>query len=425
MNIVMLTNTYLPHVGGVANSVQRLSEQLRAWKHRVIIIAPEFDELPENETDVYRVPALQNFNGSDFSVVLPVPKFLSEVLEEFGPDLIHSHHPFLLGDTALRLAASHGLPLVFTHHTMYEQYTHYVPLDALQFGDFVKSLATGYANQCHRVVAPSESVASILKERGVETPIRVIPTGVDTHLFEAGEGAAVRKEAGIPQDAFVVGHVGRLAEEKNLLFLAQATAAFLQAEKGAYTLIVGEGPAQEEMQRIFDDQGVADRAKLIGKRQGQAVIDAYHAMDVFAFSSYSETQGMVLVEAMAAGVPVVALKAPGAVEVIQDKGNGRLLPEQDADAFREALVWMLQRDEAAKTQMAKAVAETAEAFSTETCVGKMVALYENVIFEHAQEGGFVENEWQSLLNSVREEYTLWSNRATALGEALWKAEAPE
>ena len=116
MNIVMLTNTFTPHVGGVARSVEAFSAQYRTRGHRVLVVAPEFPDTPQDEVDVVRIPAIQNFNGSDFSVVLPVSGLLTEVLDEFQPEIIHSHHPYLLGVTALRVARYRNLPLVFTHH---------------------------------------------------------------------------------------------------------------------------------------------------------------------------------------------------------------------------------------------------------------------------------------------------------------------
>ena len=129
MKIAMFTNTYLPHVGGVARSVKTLEDGCRARGHRVKVIAPDFDGA-EKSPDVLRVPAIQHFNGSDFCVRLPVPNIIREFVEEFKPDIIHSHHPFLLGDAALREARKLHVPILFTHHTLYERYTHYMPLDS-------------------------------------------------------------------------------------------------------------------------------------------------------------------------------------------------------------------------------------------------------------------------------------------------------
>ncbi len=205
----MMTNTFTPFVGGVARSVVAFARECRRAGHRVVIVAPVFEGMPLQEEDVIRVPALQNFNGSDFSLALPAPGILSPHLEKCRPDIIHSHHPHLLGNTAVRIASRLGCPLVFTHHTMYEQYLHYVPTEASRLREFVIALVTGYCNLCDCVIAPSQSVASILRERGVQTPIEILPTGVDIHQFEQGDGPAFRRLHRIPKQAFVAGYVGR------------------------------------------------------------------------------------------------------------------------------------------------------------------------------------------------------------------------
>src|SRR5262249_7317091 len=182
--------------------------------------------------------------------------------------------------------------------------THYVPGDSAVLRTFAAALATSFANKCDHVVAPSQSVADILRERGVSVPVSAIPTGIDPGRFAEGDGRAARARHGVPEGAFVVGHVGRLAPEKNLPFLARAVAGFLRTCERAHFLVVGSGPSEEEVGRTFADAGLADRLHLTGTLEGQELADAYHALDVFAFASQSETQGMVLAEAMTAGVPV-------------------------------------------------------------------------------------------------------------------------
>ena len=226
----MFTNTYTPHVGGVARSVSAFAAAYRARGHAVLVVAPELDGQPADEPGVLRVPAVQHFNGTDFAVPLPVPGLLHAALVDFQPQVVHAHHPFLLGDTALRVAAYRDLPVVFTHHTQYEQYTHYVPGDSPAIRRFVTQLSTDFANLCDCVFAPSESVAAIIRQRGVIAPLQVVPTGVDTAAFAQGDGAALRESLEIPKTAFLVGHVGRLAKEKNLDFLAEALARFARDE---------------------------------------------------------------------------------------------------------------------------------------------------------------------------------------------------
>ena len=407
MNIVMLTNTFTPHVGGVARSVESFTAEYRRRGHRVLVVAPEFANPPRDETDVVRIPAIQHFNGSDFSAVLPVSGLLTEAMDVFQPDLVHSHHPYLLGMTALRVARYRELPLVFTHHTLYEQYTHYVPGDSPAFRRFVIELATRYANLCDQVFAPSESIATLLRERGVEAPIAVVPTGVNLERFAQGNGTGFRRTMGILKDAFVVGHLGRLAPEKNLMFLAEAMAAFLKMEPRVHFLVVGEGPSEADIRSIFEREGLSERLHVSGILEPPQLAAAYHAMDVFAFASKSETQGMVLTEAMAAGVPVVALDAPGVREVVKDRHNGRLLHEETAEAFASALQWVTGLPRPKRQELKQCARETAAAFSmprsAATALGCYEALRGRALVERTEEDAqlehvlhLIEAEWDIL-----------------------------
>ncbi len=254
MKICMFTNTYLPHVGGVARSVSFFAEDLCKAGHRVLVIAPTY---PGNEThghcdpDILRLPAIQKFNGSDFSLRIPVPFLVDEKLDDFDPDIIHSHHPYLLGDAALRVARRRQLPLIFTHHTLYEEYTHYIVDNPESMKRFAAFLSTNYAGMCNRVIAPSQSIKDLISERGVTAPISIVPTGVDTAFFANGDGVAFRKSHGISTGTMVIGHLGRLAPEKNLDYLARAVAHAMERLPEAYFLVVGEGPSQKEIARYL------------------------------------------------------------------------------------------------------------------------------------------------------------------------------
>lgn len=418
MRIVMMTNTYLPHTGGVANSVAAFRDAFRSRGHRVLVVAPTFEGMDEDETDVIRVPALQNFNGSDFSVRLPAPGGLRAEIESFQPDLVHAHHPFLLGDTALRVAAYHQVPVVFTHHTMYERYTHYVPGDSPVLRRFVVRLGTEFANLCDHVIAPSESIAEVLRSRGVTTPITAVPTGIDPKLFREGSGGECRRERGIPDDAFVVGHVGRLAEEKNLSFLAQCVGEFLVRNPEAHFLLVGSGDASAAIEGVLREHGVAERLHATGTLRGGALADAYHAMDVFAFASHSETQGMVLAEAMTAGVPVVAVDAAGVREVVVDEKNGRLLAEDDVEAFADALAWCLERDRGGRDALRRAALETAESFSLSRCADRLFEVYERVVQEDRREERPDDSTWSAIGRWIEEEWAMLSGKTQAAGDAI-------
>ncbi|SEL68802.1 glycosyltransferase [Halomonas daqiaonensis] len=425
MNVLMFTNTYLPIVGGVSESVQRLKRQLLAAGHRVLVVAPRLEGQPREEHDVMRVMAVQHFNGSDFSLPVPIPGQLQEAIESFDPDIVHAHHPFLLGDTAARAAETYGLPLVFTHHTLYEQYTHYVPGDSPRMQRFAMALATQYTWLCDEVIAPSESIRDLLLGREANPRISVVPSGVDTVRFASGDGDNWRDRLGIPEAALVIGHLGRLALEKNLAFLAEAVAEALVRELGAHFLVVGEGEARSDIQALAEARGVAGRLHFTGRLQDQALIDAYHAMDVFAFASHSETQGMVVAEAMAAGLPVVAIDAPGVREVVVDGRNGRLLAEDDVDAMAEALVALADYD--VRLPLAEAALETAADYDEARCSERCLAVYRRAIarggpFTHADEGG-----WERVRYRLGAEWQMLCYRGRLLRHLVqeeWEQERP-
>ena len=418
MNIIMITNTYVPHVGGVAQSVERFTQNYRQRGHRVMIIAPEYGDTIDSSDYVTRVPSIQDFNKSGFSVGLPIPLYLTQAVRNFNPEIIHSHHPFLLGNTALRIAASRNLPVIFTHHTMYEKYLHYLPGDSATLRRFVIELSVRYANLCDHVIAPSVSVAEILNKRGIKTPVSIIPTGVDTKYFASGNGKAFRKELGISPDAFVIGYVGRLEPEKNLHFLSEAVVQFLQARETAHFLMVGAGSLGAAIEQKLAYKGLSKRFHAPGSLTGQKLVNAYHAMDIFAFASKTETQGMVLIEAMAAGIPVVGIDAPGVREVVSDGKNGRLLTEESIGIFAEALRWTHALSSEQYKAFQWAARETAEAFSESTCATESLNLYELVCHAKKLAKPARESILTSLLRRLECEWDLLLKKIGAVADTV-------
>jgi len=422
MNICMMTNTYLPHVGGVARSVSTFAEEYVKRKHDVLVVAPSFDGKPlpkKAEAIVERVAAIQNFNGSDFSVRLPLATVLSPRIDEFEADIVHAHHPFLLGDTALRIGTSKNVPIIFTHHTKYEDYTHYVPFASPTLREFAINLSTHFANLCDGVIAPSESIAQLIASRGVQVPIKVVPTGIDVESFAQGNRERFRKKFRLRDDHFVVGHVGRLAPEKNLEYLAEAVALFLKETVDASFLVVGCGPAEDLLKSIFQKHGVSDRLILAGKQTGPALAAAYRAMDVFAFASKSETQGMVLAEAMAAKLPVVALDASGVREVVRHRQNGYLLAEDASAArFAQALHRLADNDDL-RSGFSREAFKTANSFSRGHCAELALGFYEETLRATRRERLLNElNPWGVMLERLALEWNLIAEKAQSVVEAV-------
>jgi 1,2-diacylglycerol 3-alpha-glucosyltransferase len=421
MKICMMTNTYLPHVGGVARSVSTFVNEYQRLGHDVLVVAPRLPGrmTKKAESVVERVAAIQNFNGTDFSIRLPLAATMSARLEAFEADIVHAHHPFLLGDTALRVATNRSVPVIFTHHTKYEDYVHYLPFASPALKRAAIQMSTEFANLCDGVIAPSASIASLIRRRGVTAPIRVVPTGVDTQSFAQGNGARARKRFKIASSTFVVGHVGRLAPEKNLRFLAEAVALFLKRTPGARFLVVGSGPAEADIKQVFTKRGLADRLIMAGSNTGRNLHDAYKAMNVFAFSSKSETQGLVIAEAMSAGLPVVALRASGVREVVRSGENGIMVPANASTVEFARQLGRLAGNAKQLQSFQRAALATAGEFSRERCAEQALAFYEEIRKATRRERLLTaQSSWLTLQERIAVEWDLLSRNARALSTAL-------
>lgn len=425
MNILMMTNTYFPIVGGLEQSVYSFSQQFKSLGHEVLIVTPTFEGMPTEEPGVIRIPAFQKFSGTIFSVNFPVSGLLTRLMKEFSPDMVHSHCPFFMGDFALRLSRQHAIPLVFTYHTMFEQYVHDWPVQNEGVKRFMVKLAAGYANLVDQVITPSESVKDILLKRGVKTPMEVIPTGVDLQRFSKGKRMVFRQQNHIPPDALVIGHAGRLAPEKNLEFLTNCLVELLKKDPRVHALIVGLGPSERMIKDTFEQAGLAKRLHLTGVLHYQHLVDAYFAMDVFTFASLSETQGIVLIEAMAAGVPVVALDAPGAREVVEDYHNGRLLNEMDQQNFIDAIRWVLSRSLEELQAMKQAARMTAQKYPIDSSGKHMLDIYEKVRSRRSISLGKRNSSQYLLLWRMRAEWDIYRNFVRSIVTSVFEGNFQE
>ena len=419
MKILMMTNTYAPMVGGIEESIRSFTVEFEKLGHEVFIVAPECEGVPPDEVGVIRLRAIEKFNHSDFSIALPLSSLLPELMKTFMPDIIHCHHPFWIGDIALRLSSKYHIQLVFTYHTMFEKHMHYLPIQNDGMKRFIIDLFTGYANLVTQVIVPSESVREILLERGVKTPMTVVPTGIDLQKFFKGEGNAIRQRLGIPLDDIVIGYVGRLAIEKNLEFLGQSVADYLKKDTKAHFLIGGDGPLKDRIKEIFDEKGVGKQLHLAGVLKDQDLVDCYHAMDVFAFASLSETQGLVLVEAMSAGVPVVAVDAPGVREVVKDGYNGRLILEENKNNFSEALSWYCKQSQSKIENMKANALATTKEFSIDLCAYRMLKVYQDVSLKELVWSDHKNTAWDSLSDRLKSEWGMFKNMMHAGGAAMF------
>lgn len=374
MLIAFFTNNYKPFIGGVPIAVENTAKALRRRGHRVLIFAPDYNQA-EDEEDVFRVLSIKNFNDTPFSLPLPMTVRPAYDLDALGEvDVVHVHHPFLLGMSGLQLARAYDAPVVFTYHTQYEKYIHYLPFPEKMTAELAVRLATRFSNSCDAVIAPSSDIKRILLERNVEVPIYVIPTGVDLQKFRGGDSTFLHRLIGVPFETPLILTVSRLAKEKNIAFLLEAFACLCNYERCSHLVLVGEGDHRPELERLVSEKGIAERTHFVGTLSGRNLVNAYKSAKVFVFASLTETQGMVVLEAMACGLPVVAVDAPGVRDFVQHSSNGYLVEDQKIEDFAERIQLLLTTPEI-YTRLQEQARKTARKWSLAASARKLEVVY--------------------------------------------------
>jgi 1,2-diacylglycerol 3-alpha-glucosyltransferase len=350
VHVGFFTDSYLPRTSGVVRAVESSAQQLRLRGHRVSIVAPAFPGHTDTDPDVIRVPSVTPPGYPDFPLAVPYPGPSLRAVRALGFDLVHTHSPFVLGGIGWWMARSLGRPLVFTYHTRYEEYAHYTPVVGDLARPFVGAYTTAYCNRSDCVLAPLPSIAALLRESGVRVRVAVVPsTGIDVAAFAprdasgADRVAAVRARFGVPVRAPLLVFVGRLAREKNVGLLLASLAAL---PVDTWLVLVGDGPDRELLEAQARDRGVAHRVRFAGTQLPAVVAEVLAAADLFVFPSTTETFGLAMIEAMAAGCAVVAVQAAASSDLLRDGETGRLVagdPTAFAAAVRDLLAQPARR----------------------------------------------------------------------------------
>ena len=375
MRIAHFTNTYKPNINGVSRSVSTFREALTDLGHQVFIFAPGSGKYVDDEPYIFRFPAFEipQFN---YSISIPVSTYVNWTLPRLKPDVIHSNHPVLLGDIAANRAFKFDLPLVFTFHTRYTEYSHYVPLQqAFVKGVIVEGLAR-YLRKCQHIITPSASIQNILAEHGVDDRVTTIPTGIDLEPYRDADGRKIRDHFGWGNDRVLVS-MGRLAREKNWETLLDACARVMETHADVRLLLIGDGPQRDELEKYASDLGIANRVTFVGRVPFESVPDHPKAGDLFCFASVTETQGLATMEALAAGLPVVAVDATGTRDVVEEGVDG-LLTHNDSQALALAISRLLDDNGLRETFIANA-REKVKQFDTKRQAKRLVEVYRQVI----------------------------------------------
>lgn len=382
MKIAFFCDSYKPTRNGVAVSVATTAQELRARGHRVVIYAPEYHGYVDRETDIIRFPAAHYANGPDFPVAWPlVPYSLLGIHKQFHDehfDIVHSHSPFVLGTVGSRWARIENIPVIFTFHTLYHRYLHYYkPMPPRAARAYALWQIRRYCELCDHIIAPSQAVARVATRFRPDVPISVLPTGVNTEKFAGGNGAPVRRKYAIACEERVLLYVGRLAQEKNLPFLIESLAPLLRdASTPARLMLVGGGPYEEELKALVREMQLESRVVFTGFIESGDLADYYAAGDIFVFASRTETQGVCIAEALAAGLPCVVVNAMGAAESVKHGSEGFIVPPR-AEAFRDAVA-QLVRDDELRARMTQNAQAKSDSLSLQRRVGTLLEIYRTV-----------------------------------------------
>lgn len=384
LRIGLFTESFHPVQNGVTVSVQTLISGLGASGHHACVFAPAHQEQPETESNVLRFPSFVSLFNKEYPLAYPFfPRLaLTTNFSRLKFDIVHTHTPFVLGLTGANLALSRGIPLVTTFHTLYSQYTHYLPL--LPEGvtqTLLEYYLPWYYNRVTEIICPSEVAAQHLRDQGVERPIEVIPTGIalpSPAKISRAARLAQRAAWDIAPETPVLLYAGRLAKEKNLDWLLEIFCRIKILCPDALMLLAGGGTAREELEMQAETLGIGASVRFLGAISHDAMPSLFAACDVFCFPSLTETQGLVIGEARAAGLPCVVADAGGAPETVADNEDGFRIPSDQPEAFAQAVARILHEPDLHARLRANALAR-ARNFTPERMVQRVIHVYERAL----------------------------------------------
>jgi 1,2-diacylglycerol 3-alpha-glucosyltransferase len=330
LNIGLFTETYYPEINGVATSVYMLKRELEEIGHTVYVFTTTTPGAPEYEHNVFRVPSLPCILITERRIGLFYQQKLASLIKKLNLDIIHTHTEFSLGIFGRIMAKELKLPMIHTYHTIYEDYTHYVthfkPLDK-RAKAFVRIFTKICCNTVEQVIVPTDKVKELLLQYSVSKDISVIPTGVDLkkfnpELYTTEEVLQARYECGISKEDKVLLYIGRVSKEKNIAEIIEAMPDYMRSRPEVRLLIIGGGPEMERLKHRAEEMGLAGRILFAGPKPWDKIGLYYQIGDVFVSASRSETQGLTYIEAMAAGLPVVARKDKCLDDILVNGHNG-------------------------------------------------------------------------------------------------------
>jgi len=382
VRVLFVSDVYFPRVNGVSTSIRTFRQDLATCGVETLLVVPSYVQsgAPPDEPGIMRVASSGiPKDPEDRRMRWGALNRLLGTIPRDQVDVVHIQTPFVAHYAAARFARNNGLPCVATYHTFFEEYLHhYVPVLPHGIGRYVARRFT--RSQCADVqalIAPSDPMRDKLLEYGISTPIHVLPTGLPADRFNPGIPQRFRSEQGIPADRPLVTYVGRVAHEKNIEFLVHVFSHVRKVVPRAMLVIAGEGPAREPLRQMVARLGLEKDVHFAGYLdRNTGLLDCYAAANVFIFASRTETQGLVLLEAMAQGAPVVSTAELGVRSVLKP-GCGALVVEEKLQQFADAVVRVLQ-DESLRTDLAERGRSYARTWSSAIMARRLADLYESL-----------------------------------------------
>jgi len=326
MRIGQLTEVYKPVINGVTNFVSLHKRALEEWGHTVFVFTLGHDDYEDDELHVIRSPAIP-LSDTGYHLSFQFSRRARKKIKTM--DVLHVHHPFISGRQAVSMGKRYDIPVVFTNHTRYHlQARYYVPFvpEGLSWA-FLEAYLPHFTDQCDLVVVPSRGIKKVLQELGVTRHIEIIPNGVDVARFQHPSASLSKRDLGLVDRAVVAVTVGRLGPEKNLSFLLRAFALIAGEAPDLHLIVIGRGPEKEHLEEMTHLLGLASRVHLVGEVPYEEVPNWLALADFFAFASVSESHPLAVLEALAAGLPVLGIPCPGVEDTVVDGVNGLLSSE--------------------------------------------------------------------------------------------------
>ncbi|MEK7601173.1 MAG: glycosyltransferase [Patescibacteria group bacterium] len=385
MRIAFFTDTYLPARSGMEISIESFRSALESMGHELFVFTPTMHGYKDENKNVYRFRSVRMIRKPEMRLAFPWGSVDSSVskIREIPFDVVHVHSPFTMGLLGRHIARTQNVPLIFTNHCHHTEYAKIYFKEPLVLPYTTEKWIKWFSNQTDRVIAPSSKFKELLQGYGVIRPIDIVQTGIEPSLFATSEtmqaaARAVRKRHGIPEGAHTLLYVGRMSDEKNVLYLIDALAELEKKHSDTHMLFVGEGKARKRYEEAAKEHGIR-HAIFTGTVQHENMPAYYNAADAFLFASLTDTQGIVILEAMASGLPVVALRDGALIDVIHHKQNGFLLDVKAAPETFAAQVEHLLEDKAEYRRVSANALATAAKFTEINMAEQLAVIYEGLV----------------------------------------------